>query len=116
RGIGPSATLTLLDGHRLPGSGTGGAYSDTSVVPILALRRMEIIADGASAIYGSDAVAGVVNLILRRDLNGVEANARYGFADGYDTRQFGVAAGKTWGTGQFMATFEHSYHSALRSR
>ncbi|MFT4089331.1 MAG: TonB-dependent receptor [Asticcacaulis sp.] len=116
RGIGPSATLTLLDGHRLPGSGTGGAYSDTSVVPILALRRMEIIADGASAIYGSDAVAGVVNLILRRDLNGVEANARYGVADGYDTRQFGVAAGKTWSTGQFMATFEHSYHSALRSR
>lgn len=113
RGIGPNATLTLLNGHRLPGSGTGGAYQDTSVVPLLALQRVEIVADGASAIYGSDAVAGVVNLIMRRDLDGVEASARAGVADNYDTRQLGLAIGKRWTTGQVMLAFEHSYHSAL---
>lgn len=113
RGIGPSATLTLLNGHRLPGSGTGGNLSDTSIVPLLALQRVEVVADGASAIYGSDAVAGVVNLILRRDLNGVEMNARNGVADNYTTRQYGIAVGKKWATGQLMLTYEHSYHSAL---
>lgn len=113
RGIGPNATLTLLNGHRLPGSGTGGAYQDTSIIPLLALQRVEIVADGASAIYGSDAVAGVVNLIMRRDLDGVEANARAGVADNYNTRQLGIAVGKRWSTGQVMLAFEHSYHSAL---
>jgi len=116
RGIGPSATLTLLNGHRLPGAGTGGNLADTSIVPLLALQRVEVVADGASAIYGSDAVAGVVNLILRRDLDGVEVNARNGIADNYITRQAGIAVGKRWSTGQFMLTFEHSYHSALNGR
>lgn len=113
RGIGPNATLTLLNGHRLPGSGTGGAYQDTSIIPLLALQRVEIVADGASAIYGSDAVAGVVNLIMRRDLDGIEVNARAGVAENYDTRQLGFAIGKRWSTGQVMLAFEHSFHSAL---
>ena len=66
-GIGPYATLMLVDGQRLVSQGVYGLIvSDTSVVPTIALERVEVVADGASAIYGSDAVAGVANLILRR--------------------------------------------------
>lgn len=116
RGIGPFATLTLIDGHRVVGGGTQGLFVDPSVIPITALERVEVVADGASAIYGSDAVAGVVNLILRRNLNGVELNARMGVADNYTTRQIGGAVGKTWDTGQIMLTGEYSYHSALNGQ
>lgn len=113
RGIGPGATLTLVNGHRVPPAGTTGGFIDPSIIPLLALQRVEVIADGASAVYGSDAIAGVVNLILRRDVDGVEANARYGVADNYTTRQLGIAVGKQWNSGQLMLAFEHSYHSAL---
>jgi iron complex outermembrane receptor protein len=116
RGIGPFATLTLIDGHRVVGAGTQALFVDPSVIPITALQRVEVVADGASALYGSDAVAGVVNLILRRDLNGVELNARMGVADNYTTRQLGGAVGKVWDTGQIMITGEYSYHSALNSQ
>jgi Outer membrane cobalamin receptor protein len=113
RGIGPFATLTLIDGHRVVGGGTQGLFVDPSIIPITALQRVEVVADGASAIYGSDAVAGVVNLILRRNLDGVDVNARMGFADNYTTRQLGAAVGKVWDTGQIMLSGEYSYHSAL---
>ena len=71
RGIGPYSTLTLLDGHRAVPQGTTGFAFDPATIPTLALGRVEVVADGASALYGSDAVAGVVNLILRRDFEGV---------------------------------------------
>jgi iron complex outermembrane receptor protein len=63
RGIGPQATLTLLDGQRVPAAGPMGNVVDPSFLPPLTLQRIEVIADGASAVYGSDAVAGVINLI-----------------------------------------------------
>src|SRR3546814_15829449 len=75
RGLGPDATLTLLNGRRLSYSGFVNAV-DVSVVPIAALDRIEVIADGASAIYGSDAVAGVANIITKRDFDGVSATYR----------------------------------------
>ena len=78
RGIGPYATLVLIDGHRVANNTRS---IDPSVMPTLALERVEVVADGASAIYGSDAVAGVVNLIPRRTLDGVEVFGRAGFAD-----------------------------------
>src|SRR3546814_5220261 len=64
RGLGPDATLTLLNGHRLP---YGGAFAgiDISAIPVAAVERLEIVPDGASAQYGSDAVAGVANKIGR---------------------------------------------------
>src|SRR3546814_11494497 len=77
RGLGPDATLTLLNGRRLSYSGFVNAV-DVSVVPIAALARIEVIADGASAIYGSDAVAGVANIITKREFDGVAATYRAG--------------------------------------
>jgi iron complex outermembrane receptor protein len=113
RGIGPYATLTLVDGHRVVGQGTTGATVDPSIIPALALQRVEIIADGASAIYGSDAVAGVANLILRRNQEALEATVRYGNADGYNERMAGALWGHKWKGGQVTAGIEHTYHSAL---
>lgn len=113
RGIGPYATLTLINGHRAVAQGTTGSGMDPSIIPMLALQRVEIVADGASAIYGSDAVAGVVNLILRRNVEGAEAFVKYGTADGYNERQAGALWGHKWQGGQVMATFQNDFHTAL---
>ncbi|KQN18092.1 MULTISPECIES: TonB-dependent receptor domain-containing protein [unclassified Sphingomonas] len=110
RGIGPYATLILVDGHRVVNNSRA---VDPSIIPTLGLERVEVIADGASAIYGSDAVAGVVNLIPRRSLDGVEASARYGTADDFHQWQTGLAVGHKWSQGQLMVAFEHTYRSAL---
>ena len=92
RGISPFATLTLIDGHRVPMAGTSGSTVDPDTIPAIMLQRVDIVADGASATYGSDAVAGVANLIMRRNAEGVEASARYGWADDYNERQLGCWA------------------------
>lgn len=113
RGIGPYATLTLIDGHRVVPQGTTGTGVDPSIIPTLALQRVEVVADGASAIYGSDAVAGVVNLILRRNVEGVETMVHYGTADGYDEKQAGALWGHKWKSGQAMVAIQHDDHTAL---
>jgi iron complex outermembrane receptor protein len=113
RGIGPYATLTLVDGHRVVPEGPGGQAVDPSVIPTIMLERVEIVADGASAVYGSDAVAGVANLIMRRHFNGLETSVHFGYANGYDERQIGVLGGKSWDSGQFTVGFENGYHSNL---
>lgn len=112
RGIGPYATLVLIDGHRV----TYNSRSiDPSVLPSLGVERVEVVADGASAIYGSDAVAGVVNLIPRRSLNGGEVFARSGIAGQGDLHEItlGAALGKTFSRGQIMVAYEHVERSSL---
>ncbi|MEJ0040361.1 MAG: TonB-dependent receptor [Gammaproteobacteria bacterium] len=79
RGLGSDATLVLLNGHRLAGD-TFFQGSDISGIPLGAIQRIEIVPDGASALYGADAVAGVVNFVLRQDFSGVETGARIGSA------------------------------------
>ncbi len=106
RGIGPDATLTLLNGRRLAYGGLMQAV-DISAIPVAAVERVDIVADGASAIYGSDAVAGVGNVILKRDMEGAVLSARYGRAGGggLDTREYDATAGTTWKDGGLIATF-----------
>jgi iron complex outermembrane receptor protein len=116
RGIGPFTTLTIVDGRRATPQGTTGFSVDPSIIPTIALERVEIVADGSSAIYGSDAVAGVVNLIRRRNVQGVEATARYGWADDFFEHQFGIIAGHSWGSGRATLAFENAYRSALNGR
>ena len=79
RGLGDGATLVLLNGRRLPPE-TSRQSADISGIPISAIERVEVVKDGSSAIYGSDAVAGVVNFILRSDYDGMEVSARTGVA------------------------------------
>lgn len=112
RGIGPYATLVMIDGHRV----TNNSRSiDPSVLPSLGVERVEVVADGASAIYGSDAVAGVVNLIPRRSLDGGEVFARSGISDrgDFNEQTLGAAIGKVFDRGQIMVAYEHVERSNL---
>jgi iron complex outermembrane recepter protein len=79
-GLGTGATLTLLDGHRVATGGLDGSMVDVSLIPLSMIDHIEVLTDGASAIYGSDAVAGVVNIVTRRALDGAETSIRYGQA------------------------------------
>lgn len=117
RGLGSDATLTLFDGRRVAGSGGRGDFVDLSSIPSLAIDRVEILTDGASAIYGSDAVAGVVNLVLRHRLNGVEMSARGGTGTRGEPRSFlgGAAAGKTWEGGSALLAYEYENRERLSS-
>ena len=76
RGIGSSRTLVLIDGKRVPGNPkTGGTIANLNLLPTAALERVEILTDGASAVYGSDAIGGVVNLITKKDYDGITISA-----------------------------------------
>jgi iron complex outermembrane recepter protein len=113
RGLGIQATLTLLNGRRLPVGGFGGQLFDPNSIPAIALARIDVVADGASATYGSDAVAGVANLILRTDVDGVEARARYGTASDYSTKTLSAVVGKKWDTGRAMIAAEYGWNDQL---
>ena len=112
RGLGPFSTLIITDGHRMT---SNGRAISPSVLPTLGVDRVEVIADGASAIYGSDAVAGVVNLIPRRNLDGVEAFGRIGSTGDGDFWEWnaGAAIGKVFDRGQVMVAYEHVFRSNL---
>ena len=98
RGLGPQATLTLVDGHRVTPSGAASVFTEANQLPLAAIERVEVIDDGNSAIYGSDAIGGVVNYIVRRDLDGVEVTGR-GTDQLHNWEEGGsITAGKTWGS------------------
>ena len=75
RGLGASSTLVLLNGRRVSNHGAKGNAVDLNSIPLAAIERVEVLKDGASAIYGTDAIGGVINFILRRDYRGVEITA-----------------------------------------
>ncbi|WNC69677.1 TonB-dependent receptor [Thalassotalea nanhaiensis] len=78
RGLGSNRTLVLVNGRRMVASGTGAsARVDLNTIPMSAVKRIEVLKDGASAVYGSDAIAGVVNIIMRDDFEGFEFDASY---------------------------------------
>src|SRR5690606_33275434 len=106
RGIGSDATLTLLNGHRLNYSASRQSV-DISAIPLAAVERIEVVADGASALYGSDAVGGVANIILRREADGIETSARLGSSTdgGYFQQVYGALGGAGWASGGFVAAY-----------
>lgn len=116
RGIGNEATLLLINGRRLAPAGVIKSLYDPNVIPSAALERMEVVVDGASAIYGSDAVAGVVNLITRSDFQGAETLLRYGFADGTNQKIVSQNFGFTWEGGSLFAAYEHNERDRLRGK
>ncbi|PJI87189.1 TonB-dependent receptor [Sphingomonas koreensis] len=109
RGLGTTSTLTLVDGNRIALGGVSGTFVDLSLIPSSAIERIEVLADGASAIYGSDAVGGVVNVKLRNRFRGAESRARFGSAKGFDEWQLGQLAGLGWSSGSLMLGYEY-YH------
>lgn len=117
RGLGADATLTLLNGHRTAYDAANQAI-DISAIPIAAVQRIEIVSDGASALYGSDAVGGVANVILRRDFQGIDTRVRYGGTTdgGYFQQQYSGVAGKVWTDGGIMAAIDYNRSAGIAAR
>jgi outer membrane receptor protein involved in Fe transport len=108
RGLGADATLTLLNGRRLPYTGPVQSI-DISAIPFGLIDRIEVVPDGASALFGSDAVAGVVNVVLRRGFSGLETSGRLSTTTegGGDAEQLGVTAGRQWRSGGLAGAYEY---------
>lgn len=116
RGIGINRTLVLLNGRRIVNGGTGANSAvDLNVIPVALIERIEVLKDGASAIYGADAVAGVVNIITKRDFEGAELGIRYGQTSESDGEE--SAFDLVWGTrserGSLMAALNYSESKAV---
>jgi len=114
RGLGPKSTLTLINGHRLGQDGLSGSV-DISLIPIDALERVEVVTDGASAAYGSDAVAGVINFVLRKTYDGAQTNISYGIATGGGgtEKRASQVFGKAWQDGNALVAYEHDEQEAV---
>jgi outer membrane receptor protein involved in Fe transport len=116
RGLEPQRTLVLVNGRRFIPSSPQGTV-DLNLIPTMLIQRAEIVTGGASAAYGSDAVAGVVNLILDTDLEGIRAQAQYGISERGDDAnyQFGLAGGTGFagGRGHVIAGFEYSENKGM---
>ena len=115
RGLGSESTLILIDGRRIGYSGLLGGVTDISTIPLSMVERVEIITDGASAIYGSDAVGGVVNVITKKDYSGVDVKLDYGrpHKPGYDESRASISAGWSWGDIRMRGGYEYYYDSGL---
>ena len=108
RGLGAGATLTLLNGRRLAPAGSAGGFADISAIPVTAIARIEALTDGASSVYGGDAVSGVVNFVMRDDFEGAETRVNYGLVTegGLDQIRASQTLGANWGSGNALATYE----------
>jgi outer membrane receptor protein involved in Fe transport len=116
RGLGSSSTLTLLNGHRVAPSSYGSGV-DLSMIPLSAVERIEVLTDGSSAVYGSDAVGGVVNIILRRDFDGQESSARLDTLSrgGGEQKQLGQSIGRNWSSGGALAVLQFQEGNAIHA-
>lgn len=101
RGLPEGETLLLLNGRRLETSGVTGAYDtfDLNNIPMAAIDRVEVVSSGSSAVYGSDAIAGVVNIILKKELKGLTLDAKYSWAKDLPEWDTTLAWGNTWDRG-----------------
>ncbi len=115
RGLGSESTLVLVDGKRIGHSGLLGGVTDISSIPLSMVERIEVLLDGASAVYGSDAVGGVINIITRRDYEGAELDFNYNTPrDGsYDEWRGSISGGFNAGGTRIRASVSHSEHSGL---
>jgi iron complex outermembrane receptor protein len=115
RGLGPQRTLILLNGKRLPATPTAQATGvDTNMIPTAAIGRVEVLKDGAAAVYGSDAIGGVVNFITRRNLEGMIASADYRYIPGSDgDYTASIAWGHEWDNGNILLTGGYQHRSEL---
>ncbi|MGR4892715.1 TonB-dependent receptor domain-containing protein [Sphingopyxis sp. LARHCG72] len=114
KGLGASSTLVLIDGTRPALGGLGGVFADLSMVPLGAVERIEVLTDGASAIYGADAVAGVVNLRLRNRFEGAETTLTAGTADGDMTNLLASQiVGRRWSKAHVVLAYQYETRGRL---
>jgi iron complex outermembrane receptor protein len=116
RNLGPERTLVLIDGKRM--GITSGGYSDLASIPSSVVERIEVLTDGASAVYGSDAIAGVVNIITRKNFDGLEANAylgQYGEGDG-QKQSFDFVIGTASDRGSITLGAEYTKENEVKAK
>lgn len=110
RGLGSLSTLVLVNGRRVAASGQLGDFVDISNIPVAAIERVEIFQDGASAVYGADAVGGVVNIILKDRQQGIQALGRAGIGKSGELEwQGSLVAGANWASGHALIGYEFNY-------
>lgn len=117
RGMGIKRTLVLLNGRRVVGGGTGANSSvDLNMVPTSMIERIEVLKDGASAIYGADAVAGVVNIVTKKTFDGAEFNAKFGAASKGDgeNQHLSLTLGNNHDKGNFVFNMNYVNTEAVR--
>jgi outer membrane cobalamin receptor len=117
RGAGSRRTLVLLNGRRFPGSPTlGGASANLNSIPFAAVERIDIMTEGASSIYGSDAMAGVVNIILKDDFEGLTFNIGAGHREqdeGMTSKEFSIVGGISNDKGNITFAFDHQSREGI---
>ena len=109
-------SLMMVDGYRFPPQGEADCTIDPSVIPAIALDRIDILVDGSSATYGSDAIAGVVNIILKRGYDGAISQLRFTGKKGNQTFQASQLWGRTWDGGDITLSYEWSDQSPVHGR
>jgi iron complex outermembrane receptor protein len=116
-GLGSTTTLTLLNGQRLAPGGLDGSFTDISQIPLSAIDHIEVLPDGASAIYGADAVAGVINIITRKDFTGGQTAVRYGGSTqgGADEVTASQLIGRSWTGGHLLFNYEFDDQNGLNA-
>jgi iron complex outermembrane recepter protein len=115
RGLGARATLVLINGKRLAPGGSEAAFADIENIPLSAVERIDILPDSASAMYGADAVGGVVNFVMRDNFSGAESLARGGSGTQNTQREYQLAQtlGSHWDSGNGMLSVEYYRRDAL---
>lgn len=117
RGLGIKRTLVLLNGRRVVGGGTGANSSvDLNMIPTSMIERIEVLKDGASAVYGADAVAGVVNIITKKEFVGAELSAKAGITgegDG-ESQDVSLTLGTDFDKGNIIVNLSYANTSAVR--
>ena len=118
RGLGSERTLVLIDGHRAPKAPYAATATDLNAIPLAAVERIEILKDGASAVYGSDAIAGVINIIMRTDYEGaaVSYGRSYTSAEGGDKKEGSVLLGVNGDNGNVILGASFNQTDIIYSR
>lgn len=113
---GGTTTLVLLDGHRMVNAGILLTSVDPEVIAPNVIERVEIVPDGGSATYGSDAVGGVINLITRKRFDGFQVSGRGGFANEHHSFDMNMLVGKDWGSGSAYLSYAFMEHNPILGR
>lgn len=108
-----NSTLVLIDSHRAPAGDTNHPVVDPNIVPTIMLERVEVLADGSSSTYGSEAIAGVINFITRKRFDGVLINAQAGFMDGQQSKQGSFLIGTSGEKSSVLFAYQYSNKGQL---
>lgn len=116
-GMGYDSTLVLVNGHRIAPAGINGAFTDISVIPLSMIKRVDVVTDGASAIYGSDAIGGVVNYILKDRQDGAATSVEYGSVTHGSLNDYRASQsyGLNWTSGHALIAYEYHDETPLNA-